>query len=396
VTKKLLTILLLGGVVTLGWLIARRLGEESKAKPRTDAPIAAPVEVANVEQRSIMLRRTLSGTLESTAEFVVAPKVGGRLVRLDADLGDSIRRGHVIAWLDDEEYVLDVAQAEADLAVVKATKEEAERSLEIVTGSLQRIESLREKGVASETEYDVARAEELAKRTRLEVAKAQIVRAEAALEAARVRLAYTKVTANWSGGADQRLVAARYVDVGDTVGFNAALFSIVELDPVTGIVFVAERDYALLAVGQAATLTTDAYPGERFTCEIKRIAPVFRQASRQARVELTVANPDRRLKPGMFIRATIELAEVKDATVVPFAAITERGGSEGVFVVGERGETVRFAPVRVGIRDDAFVQVDGEGIWGRVVVLGQQLCSDGGAITIPEWAAGGAGTHAVP
>ncbi|NIR30343.1 MAG: HlyD family efflux transporter periplasmic adaptor subunit, partial [Gammaproteobacteria bacterium] len=70
----------------------------------------------------------------------------------------------------------------------------------------------------------------------------------------------------------------------------------VELDPITAVFYVTERDYARLKPGQEAALSTDAYPGESFSGRIVRIAPVFRESTRQARVELRVANPDLRLK----------------------------------------------------------------------------------------------------
>ena len=103
------------------------------------------------------------------------------------------------------------------------------------------------------------------------------MRAEASLETANIRLGYTRITAGWSGGDDQRVVAERYVDEGETVSANTPLLRIVELDPITGVIFVTERDYARLQPGQEVLLlTTDAYPGEDFQGRIERIAPVFR------------------------------------------------------------------------------------------------------------------------
>jgi RND family efflux transporter MFP subunit len=168
---------------------------------------------------------------------------------------------------------------------------------------------------------------------------------------------------------------------------NAQLLRIVEIDPVNAVVFVTERDYSRLTTGQPAILTTDAYPGQRFDGRIERIAPVFREATRQARVELTVANSDMLLKPGMFIRATVVLAQVADAMSVPEPAITTRDGESGIFVVNEGGKSVAWRKVETGIRDNGRVQVSGKGISGQVVVLGQHLLKDGSAITITSEAA---------
>jgi multidrug efflux pump subunit AcrA (membrane-fusion protein) len=111
---------------------------------------------------------------------------------------------------------------------------------------------------------------------------------------------------------------------------------------------------------------------------------VFEQSSRQARAELTVANPNHKLKPGMFVRAEAILDRAEGATIVPVAAITTRNGRTGVFVVNREGTSVSWHPVEVAITDNDRVQVRGEGISGRVVTLGQQLLDDGAAIVIPR------------
>jgi RND family efflux transporter MFP subunit len=216
------------------------------------------------------------------------------------------------------------------------------------------------------------------------VSRAQVTRAEAAVETANIRLGYTKIKADWTGGADSRVVAERFVDEGQTVTANAELLRIVELDPITGVIFVSEKDYARLRPGQKVTLSTDAYPQEQFHGEIERISPIFRQATRQARVELTIDNPELRLKPGMFVRTTVVLEQVPQATIVPEQALTLRDRQNGVFVVNEEEMTVSWRPVRVGIREGDQVQISGEGLQGRVVVLGQQILDDGSPIIIPE------------
>jgi RND family efflux transporter MFP subunit len=381
--KLIVALVLLGASTGLGWAIFNRLQEQSDPPGRAPVSRAAPVEVAPIEHGPIQLRRTFSGTLESTARFVVAPKISGRIVRLDADLADTVRRGQVVAWLDDAEYVQGVAQAKADLAVAQANLVEARSALEIARRELHRIETLRKRGVASDSQFDVAKADQLTKQAQFAVTRAQVTRAEAALEAARIRLGYTTVTADWNGGNEQRVVAERFVDEGETVSANAPLLSIVELNPITGVIFVAERDYARLRHGQPISLTTDTYPDERFQGRVDRIAPIFRQATRQARIELAIANPERLLKPGMFIRATVVLDRVTEATIVPEQALTARHDRAGVFVVNPDGRSVTWREVQVGIRDGDRVQVQGEALAGQVVTLGQQLLDDGSSIALP-------------
>lgn len=375
-------LLILGVLGLLVWGLYQHLDQTAPTTADKPASLPVPVEVASIENGPIELRRTFTGTLEAHAEFVAAPKVSGRVVALNADLADEVTRGQVVAVLDDAEYVQDVARAQADLAVAKAGQIEADSLLKIAERDLERIDKLQTRGVSSESQRDIAKAEQLAKQAQVAVTSAKVTSAEANLETARIRLGYTQVNAGWRGGSEQRVVAERYVDEGETVAANAPLLRIVELDPITAVFYVTERDYAQLQRGQAATLSTDAFPNEHFQGSIQRIAPVFRETSRQARIELRVANPEQRLKPGMFIRATVILARVEEAVIVPGQALTTREGQDGVFLVSGDGAQARWCVVQRGIQQDARVQITGEGIAGQVVVLGQQLLEDGSPIRI--------------
>ena len=376
------TLLLLGTVAGSGWVIFSRLQDRAGPSKLGKASRPLPVEVAQIKRGPIALRRTFSGELEALAEFVVAPKVSGRVERVIVNIGDTVKRGQVVAELDNDEYVQAVAQAQADLLVARAKLSEAKSALEIANREFKRTESLLKQGIASDSEFDAARQDQLAKQAQLKVAAAQVTKAESSLETANIRLGYTKVTAGWTGGGEHRVVAERYVDEGQTVAANAPLLLIVELHPIVGVVFVTERDYAYLNPAQLVSLTTDAYPGEQYTGRIDRIAPVFRTSTRQARVEMTIENPQHRLKPGMFIRATVVMEKVPEATIIPEQALTTRNEKNGVFVVNDDRRSVVWREVTVGIREGHRVQVEGEGLSGLVVTLGQQLVSHGSAITI--------------
>lgn len=377
------TLLLIGAAAGAGWLIFSQVNGQdgSGKKGKTMRPV--PVEVARIQREAITLQRTFSGELEALAEFVVAPKVSGRVERVIVDIADTVKRGQVVAELDDDEYIQAVAQAQADLEVAKAKLSEAESALEIVSREFKRTESLLKRGIASDSEFDAARQNQQAKQAQLKVAAAQVAKSESSLKTANIQLGYTKVTAGWSGGDENRVVAERYVDEGQTVAANAPLLLIVEMNPIVGVFFVTEQDYGHLQPGQTVSLTTDVYPDENNFGRIDRIAPVFRKTTRQARVEMTIDNPKHRLKPGMFIRATVVLDRVPDATVVPEQALTKRNDRTGVFIVNEDGRSVAWREVKAGIRDGSRVQVEGEGLSGWVVTLGQQLISDGSPIAIP-------------
>lgn len=374
--RSLFLLVFLGSAVTLP--TACRDGIDSTGRSRPPAP----VEVAEIETGLIRERRTFSGTLEASESFAVSPKVGGRIEALFYDLGDTVAQGAVVARLDDAEFQQDLASAEAERMVARANLTEAESALVIARRAIERSEALRERGVASEAELDAARSELLAQEARVEVARAGEARAEAALENARIRVGYTEVRAQWRGPGEARFVARRYADEGQNINANEPLLQIVALDPVVAVFFVTERDYRLLRPEQPVELRTDAQPGERFLGRIARIAPVFEAASRQARIEVEIPNAEAALKPGMFVRAEVELSREESAMIVPFESIERRSDVSGVFIVSEDGSRALWRPVKVGIREGDRVQVMGSGLSGRVIRLGQQLVEDGSAIMI--------------
>jgi RND family efflux transporter MFP subunit len=313
---------------------------------------------------------------------MISPKVSGLVETILVDIGDLVERGTTVATLDDAEYQQALAQSEADLLVAKANLLESENNLTIAERAIERSRVLRERGVASEAEFDLAQSNLLAAEAQLEVQKAQVIRAESSVESARIQLSYTKVRALWAGDASARSVAERFADDGQTLNALAPLLRIVDMDPLTGVFFVSERDYPRLSVGQTVDLETDAYFGETFMASIARIAPVFQETSRQARIEITVPNADARLKPGMFVRAKVVVRQVDDAYIVPDEAIVTRSDSQGIFLVGPEGTSAVWHPVQIGVREGERVQILGQNLEGQVIVLGQQLVEDGSAISV--------------
>ncbi|MGB1111456.1 MAG: efflux RND transporter periplasmic adaptor subunit, partial [Gammaproteobacteria bacterium] len=298
--SRLAPLVLLIIACVIGWAVYQKLQATTDKPKRERKEQPVPVAVAPVERGPIELRRVFTGALEAPAEVVIAPKVGGRVQELRVDLADEVKRNQVVAILDDAEYAQAVASAQAELEVAQASHAEAESLLRIANRELKRIDDLRAKGVSSASQRDTVEAERLAKLAAVKVTRARIASAEANLESARIRLGYTQVSAGWRGSDDSRLVAERFVDEGDTVAANDPLMRVVELDPMTAVFYVTERDYGRLSTGQQAAISSDAFPEETFTGSITRIAPVFRESTRQARVEIRVPNPEFNLKPGMF------------------------------------------------------------------------------------------------
>lgn len=384
----IISLVVLAGLVFAGWRYFYPFGSLDAKVPDGKHRESVPVEVATITKGAIHLRLSFTGTLEARAEFVVAPKVSGRIRSLAVDLSDTVKKGQLIAELDNDEAFQAVLQAKADLAVARATQAETESSLKIAIREFERVKRLKKKGIASDSQYDSAMANQLVKQSLVEVAKAQVLRASSLVTAADIRLGYSRVTADWPGNDDHRLVAERYVDAGQTVSANTPLVLISRLEPITGIVHATEKDYAGLSPGQSVSLTTDAYPEEIFHGRVDRISPVFNKSTRQARIELVISNPKIKLKPGMFIRAIVDVRTIPNATLVPEMAITSRDDQTGVFIITEPDKnrsdlTVSWHPVTLGFIEKGQAQISGAGLSGRVVILGQHLLNHGSVISIP-------------
>ena len=389
--KRFLGILVSLAVVgVLGWQIYKKVTESQQDPFRPQGNAIVAVETVPVRKITIRDAGLFTGTLLPESQFIVAPKVAGRLEKLMVNIGDRVKRGQLIAVLEDAEYNQQVEQAKAELDVARASVQESSSTMEVAQREFERAEVLRRKKIASESELDLAQTDYNVKAAKYRVALAQVQQREAALEAAQIRLSYTQIQAAWEDTDEYRVVGERFVDEGALLAPNTPIVSVLAIDPLKALIHVIERDYSRVQTGQEAVVSTDAFPGTTFTGQIVRIAPLLKETSRQARVEIEIPNGDQRLKPGMFIRAQIEFDRHDDATVVPVAALARRDGRQGVFLVDTENLKARFVAVTVGIVNNELAEVLQPPISGSVVTLGQHLLEDGSAITLSSMEGPGA------
>lgn len=368
-----------------GWWLTRP-GMPGGEDPPTAATGRVAVEAADVSTGSVADVRSFTGSVEAGDAFTVAPKIGGLVEDVHVDIGDRVRRGQVVVELDDDEAAQSLAEAEAELAVARAELEQARADANLARRELERTRTLAQRELASQSELDTASARAEAQQAGVAVATARVTQREAALARARVQLGYTSVRADWPGEDADRVVGERMINAGDTVAANTALLTILDLTPVTIVFNAPESDYAQLSAGQPARITADAFPQRTFEGRIARIAPRFAEDSRQARVEVTAANEDGGLKPGMFatVRVTVDAAE-ENATLVPTEAVVRHTEGPGVYRIVEGDPpTVRFEPVRIGIEGGERIQIIEPELSGRVVTLGQQMLEDGAPVVVSE------------
>lgn len=166
------------------------------------------------------------------------------------------------------------------------------------------------------------------------------------------------------------------VDKGDSVSPQTAIAQIVSIDNVRVSLDVPEKHLPDVALGQAAEITVDAFPGQTFTGKVSKISPIVELATRTAPVEIFIPNPGQKLKPGMFARVKLVLEEREHVRLVPREAVLGRNPQATLFVV--EGKTVRLRPVTTGAGEGGLIEITaGVSNNEEVVIMGQQRLRDG-------------------
>jgi RND family efflux transporter MFP subunit len=386
--KKWIRIIVIVIIILFAWRIyekinqAKSKGDKSRGGKNRNSAIV--VELGNIQKKTVKDIGNFSGSLSPRSRIIISPKVSGRLDKLSVDIGSIVRNGQNVAQLDSGVYEQDLNQAKAALAITKAQEKEAESALKVSDQELTRQRALFEKNYISQAEMDQAENQNISIKAKRDVASATVERSKAALRAAEIQLAYTKIHVSWDDGGKTRVVGERFVDTGEMLTPNTPIISVVDNSSMTAEIDIIESDYSKVKLGQEAIITADAYPDKQFIGRIARIAPVLKEESRQARVEIDILNSDGLLKPGMFARVSIEFKKHPDVTVIPVAALTQNKNVQGVYLVDKQTMTVKFIPVTTGIQQGDVVEIVQPLIQGEVVTLGNSLLEDGTKIRLPK------------
>ncbi len=382
--KKILFIIFIAaGIGLLGWQIYQKASASKKGSNHQRRIVPVAVEIAPIKKGAIQDVGDFTGSLYPLSEFIVAPKIGGRLEKILVHISDTVKSGQLVAKLDDEEYRQQVNQAKAELAVAQANLQERKNILENAKREYDRTVALRKKKIASESELDASESEHKTQQAKLKVATAQVSQKKAALKMANVRLSYGEIRVPKNNTSGFQVVGERFVDEGAMLAPNTPIVSIIDIGKLTAAIFVIERDYTKIHPGLEAIITTDAFPGHRFKGKVIRIAPLLKEKSREARVEIEIPNKDKLLKPGMFIKAQIRFDQHENATLVPVAAIVKRNGVQGLFLADLKQRKAKFVEITVGIANNTQAEIIAPPLTGAVVTLGHHLLEDGGSIILP-------------
>ena len=328
-------------------------------------------QVATVKIASVpAAQRAVSSEIIATAEIVppddgvarLGAKAAGRLTSLSVSVGDAVKKGQVIAYVDSPELGRAKADYLAASAIAKVTRETAERE-----------KGLFEKKISSENDYRVAEAE------------ATKARAERA--AAEARLHTLGLSDGQVGGlsADQHTSSAiavaspidgvlveRPVSLGQMIEPSATIGVIMDLRSVWILVDVYDRDLAQIALDQKVSARVTAWKDREFVGKIASIGAVVDRRTRTVKVRVVVPNPDGALKPGMF--ASVALAgstgEPRQGLFVPAAAV-QRDGDEAIVFVPTSDTEFQLRKVELGVTTNEWVEIK------RGIVAGEKVVTTG-------------------
>ena len=328
----------------------------AKEEKQTES-LARPVAVERVSVATIDERIEGSGELQAKDRAQLASEVDGVVTDLAVDEGDHVEAGAVLLAVDPEKRALAVAN-------VRAMKRDAEAALADAERDVARVRSLHQSGIASDAALDKAETGLSRARSRVEATSAELGVAERALRDASVR-------APFAG-----LIAHREVSRGEYVRPGQPLFELVALDPIEVEFSVAERDSARVHLGQQVAVKVAPYPNESFTGEVTVISPILDTKTRTLRVKARIANPDGRLRPGLFARTDLGVEQREGALLVPEEAVLQRADGEVVFVATPEG-LARRVVVKTGQQRQGRVEiVEGLTASDEVVVRGHSALID--------------------
>jgi membrane fusion protein (multidrug efflux system) len=347
-----------GSLAALAALASTALACTGRAKepPLAALPPAVHVEAAPAEARPMPRTLPLAGALVANRQADVAANATGRVTRTFVERGAMVRAGDPLAQLDVRSAAIGEEEALGNLETADAQRTLAE-------AQCARYEGLFQKGAISRDEWD-----RFASQCRTSAGSARAAHARA--DMARKNLADGTVRAPFAG-----MVGERFVDVGEYVKPDSRVASLVQIVPLRLELTVPEAEVGRIAPKQVVTFEVQAFPGESFRATVAFVGPALRAATRDLVAEAVVPNEDRRLRPGMFATAHLELPS-EPVVTVPRSALRGEGASARLFTVKDGRIEERI--VQPGPERDGYVAVlDGLAAGERVVTRPTDQIRDG-------------------
>ena len=331
------------------------------------------VSTAQITRGDIVESVGATGTLQAVSTVNVGTQVSGVVQELHADFNSIVKKGQLLARLDQSLYRSAIEQAQANLVRAEADHERSRVALADAEVKLTRARGLAERQLIPANELDAAMVTAATVAAQVRSSEAGATQARASLRQAEVNLSKTVITSPIDG-----IVISRNVDEGQTVAASLSAPTIfliaADLTEMQLNASIDEADLGAITKGQAVTFEVDAYPAHTFTGEVKqvRLSPVISNNVVTYAAIISAPNPELKLLPGMTATLTVEIARADNVVRVPAAALRLRptpeqlealhGSAEDavkgqgrVWLLDENGLT--GVNVRTGLTDGTWTEV---------------------------------------
>ena len=307
--------------------------------------VAPSVAVVQVSSREVPQTATYTSTVQPYVKNNIAPQMAGRITKINAEIGDFVKKGQVLAEID------------------KAQLQQAQLQLHNQEVELERLRALYNAGGLSKSDLE---AIELS----YNVIKTQVE-----------NLMENTVLCSPIDG----VVTARNYDVGDMYAMSMPIYTVEQIKPVKLLVAISESEYNKVKKGDSVEIKADALPTVTFNGKINKIYPTIDPATRTFTAEVVVANNYNSLRPGMFARVTVDFGSSNNVVIPDVAVVKQQGSGERfVYILNEDG-TVNYQKVLLGRRMGAEYEVlEGIQDGAKVVTGGQIRLKDGIKVTVNE------------
>ncbi len=332
------------------------------------------VSVQVAESKIINIQHILeqTGDIRPMLEVNVYSKVPGKIIeRLPVERGDFVKKGALIATLENKMIKAQIEEAEAALELAKT-------NLDVVKKDCIRLENLyREKALARQKLDHI--------KSQRKSAKAQVSRSEAVLQQLEILYKNHRIYAPING-----YVSARYVDRGNMSSVAQPIIRISSETEVKIVTTVTEKDFPRVRKGMECEITVDAFPDRIFKGIISVINPTLDPATRTGELEIFVPNKDKLLRSGMFAHVRLYLGG-KSTLVVNRDALNRLPGTGNYYVYVVQKDKAVLKNIETGFTQGNYVEVtngltEGE----KVVVKGQNRLKDGVPVVVVNRVTGGA------
>jgi len=341
--KTINSLVLMGIAAILAGCGQKNSAEPAAAMGPNPADTKPIVRLATVKEEAVDQLQVYSATVKSDIKNNIAPAAMLRINKILVEVGDYVSKGQELVLMDDS----NLKQLELQL-----------KNTEI---EFSRIEQLYQIGACSQADYDNVKMQ-------LEVSKSQYEYMES-----NIRLL----------SPTDGVITARNYDNGDNYSASPIL-EVQSISQVKVIVNVSERYYSNVKKGNKATLELEAYPGVTFNGTVSLVYPTVDATTHTFPVEIMVSNPERKVRPGMFARVTMNLGTYNHV-VVPDMAVEKRQGSGERYVYVYSGGKVYMKVVELGQRlGDRYELISGVDNNSKVVVAGQKRLSDGVEVDVEK------------